>query len=94
MISAAHVYGKRIIAAEAFIASRVKLKAHPASLKALGDWALCAGINRLVFHRYAMQPLNDRMVVRKSTGPAPGQRVKGSGRAPRCEGLMRLAVVY
>ena len=28
----------------------------PATLKALGDTAFCEGINRFVFHRYAMQP--------------------------------------
>ena len=29
---------------------------HPASIKTLGDAAFCLGINRFVFHRYAMQP--------------------------------------
>ena len=33
---------------------------HPATIKALGDWAFCEGINRFVFHRYAMQPWLDR----------------------------------
>ena len=28
----------------------------PSSMKARGDWAFCEGINRFVFHRYAMQP--------------------------------------
>ncbi len=32
----------------------------PASIKALGDWAFCEGINRFVFHRYALQPWRDR----------------------------------
>ncbi len=61
MVSAAHVYGKRIIAAESFTSMPGEdWKAHPASIKPLGDWALCAGINRIVFHRYAMQPWLDR----------------------------------
>jgi len=61
MVSAAHVYGKPIIAAEAFTAMPGEnWLAHPASLKSLGDWAFCAGINRFVFHRYAMQPWPDR----------------------------------
>ena len=47
--------------AEAFTATDgEKWLHHPASIKALGDWALCAGINRFVFHRYAMQPWLDR----------------------------------
>jgi hypothetical protein len=61
MVSAAHVYGKKIIAAESFTSMPGEdWLAHPATLKPLGDWALCAGINRLVFHRYAMQPWMDR----------------------------------
>jgi len=61
MVSSAHVYGKKIIAAESFTSMPGEdWTAHPGSLKPLGDWALCAGINRIVFHRYAMQPWLDR----------------------------------
>ncbi len=57
MASAAHVYGQRILGAEAFTANdKEKWQHHPASIKALGDWAFCEGINRFVFHRYALQP--------------------------------------
>jgi len=57
MSSAAHVYGKRILGAEAFTATdREKWLGHPANVKDLGDWAFCEGINRFVFHRYAAQP--------------------------------------
>ncbi len=57
MASAAHVYGKKIVGAEAFTSGRDEAwLSHPGSIKELGDWALCAGINRFVFHRYAMQP--------------------------------------
>lgn len=57
MTSAAHVYGKRVIGAEAFTANDgERWQHHPASIKALGDWAFCEGINRFVFHRYALQP--------------------------------------
>ncbi len=57
MASAAHTYGRRILGAEAFTASDgEKWLHHPASIKALGDWAFCEGINRFVFHRYALQP--------------------------------------
>jgi hypothetical protein len=57
MASAAHVYGKKIVGAEAFTATDgEKWQHHPGSIKALGDWAFAKGINRFVFHRYAMQP--------------------------------------
>lgn len=61
MSSAAHVYGKRILGAEAFTATDAeKWQGHPALIKDLGDWAFCEGINRFVFHRYALQPWADR----------------------------------
>jgi hypothetical protein len=57
MASAAHTYGKHILGAEAFTADNgEKWQGYPASLKELGDWAFCEGINRFVFHRYALQP--------------------------------------
>ncbi|MCL5279886.1 MAG: glycosyl hydrolase family 43, partial [Planctomycetes bacterium] len=57
MASAAHTYGKRILGAEAFTAdNRERWLQHPGSIKALGDRAFCEGVNRFVFHRYAMQP--------------------------------------
>jgi len=61
--SAAHGYGKPIVAAEAFTARPAdgKWSNDPYSLKIRGDWAFCQGINRFVFHRYAHQPwLNER----------------------------------
>jgi len=60
MASAAHVYGKSILGAEAFTATNAeKWLGHPGNLKELGDWAFCEGINRFVFHRYALQPWRD-----------------------------------
>jgi len=62
MPSAAHTYGKRIVAAEAFTSypANAKWQNHPFALKPLGDAAFCEGINRFVFHRYAHQPWMDR----------------------------------
>ena len=55
-VSVAHTSGRRIVGAEAFTSSDAeRWQAHPASMKALGDWALAAGINRIVFHRYQHQ---------------------------------------
>lgn len=60
MSSAAHVYGKRILGAEAFTATDAeKWQWHPGMHKDLADWAFCEGINRFVFHRYALQPWTD-----------------------------------
>jgi hypothetical protein len=57
MASTAHTYGKRILGAESFTASdSEKWQGYPGSIKELGDWAFCEGINRFVFHRYALQP--------------------------------------
>ncbi len=61
MASAGHTYGKKVVGAEAFTAGdQERWLEHPASIKALGDEALCLGINRFVFHRYALQPWKDR----------------------------------
>ena len=60
MASAAHTYGKPIVGAESFTATdSERWRQHPATLKALGDRAFCEGINRFVFHRYALQPWAD-----------------------------------
>jgi hypothetical protein len=56
MVSAAHVYGKNIIGAEAFTSLRGDFLDHPATLKPLADWAFCTGINRLCFSEWVMQP--------------------------------------
>jgi len=54
--SVAHTGGRRIVGAEAFTSSDdERWQADPASMKALGDWAFAAGINRIVFHRYQHQ---------------------------------------
>lgn len=59
--SIAHTGGRRIVAAEAFTSTDAeRWQAHPATMKALGDWAFCAGVNRIVFHRYQHQPWLDR----------------------------------
>jgi hypothetical protein len=61
MASAAHTYGKPILGAESFTAAdQERWLEHPATMKALGDRAFCLGVNRFVFHRYALQPWKDR----------------------------------
>ncbi|MDR2115881.1 MAG: hypothetical protein LBP87_05820, partial [Planctomycetaceae bacterium] len=57
MASAGHIYGKKIIGAEAFTATdSERWLRHPGTIKSLGDRAFAEGINRFVFHRYSFQP--------------------------------------
>ena len=59
--SVGHTNGRTIIAAEAFTAEfPERWLQHPAAMKNQGDWAFCAGINRLVFHRFQSQSGTDR----------------------------------
>ena len=59
--SIAHTLGRPIVAAEAFTADkREAWRLYPTVMKNQSDWALCTGINRFVFHRFAHQPWPDR----------------------------------
>lgn len=59
--SVAHTLGRPIVAAEAFTSDdSERWQAHPASMKALGDWAFASGVNRIAFHRYQHQPWLER----------------------------------
>jgi len=55
--SASHVYGKKITAAEAFTGGGYE---SPLTLKKVADYWFCQGVNRLVFHTSAHQPLDTR----------------------------------
>lgn len=72
--SSAHLYGKRVVAAEAFTSDFTNggsgWLAHPYSLKQLGDLAFCSGVNRYTLHVYCHQPFTDR---------TPGYSVRGYG---------------
>ena len=59
--SVGHTNGKKVIAAESFTAEfPERWLQHPASMKSQGDWAFCAGINRIVFHRFQSQSGSDK----------------------------------
>jgi hypothetical protein len=59
--SAAHIYGKRIAAAEAFTAfAHVGWKDYPSLLKTLGDLEFTLGINRFVLSESVHQPWPER----------------------------------
>ncbi len=71
MTSAGHVYGHNIIGQETCTAdANEKWQGHPAVVKDICDWTLANGINRFVFHRYAMQPwTNPHYAPGMSMGP-------------------------
>jgi hypothetical protein len=58
-VFAGHTTGRTIIGAEAFTSGppEEKWNSHPYSLKALGDYIYCCGVNRFVIHVSAHQPL-------------------------------------
>ncbi len=55
--SAAHVYGKKIVAAESFTGGGYE---SPYTLKKIGDYWFAQGVNRIVFHTSAHQPLDTK----------------------------------
>ena len=55
--SAAHVYGKTLVAAESFTGGGYEA---PYALKKIADYWFAQGINRLVFHTSAHQPLDTK----------------------------------
>lgn len=57
--SGAHIHGQTIAAAEAFTTFD-RWMTDPYALKGIGDLALAMGINRLVFHTWALHPWLDR----------------------------------
>ncbi|MCK0148093.1 hypothetical protein MWU78_20775 [Arenibacter sp. F26102] len=59
--SAAHIYGKPIVSAEAFTAANRSFVRHPAMLKKRGDWSFTEGINHFVLHLYIHQPDDTRV---------------------------------
>lgn len=60
-VSIAHTLGRPIVAAESFTSGdSERWQLYPGALKGQGDWALGAGVNRFVFHRYQHQPWLDR----------------------------------
>ncbi|MBC2605234.1 DNA-binding protein [Pelagicoccus albus] len=69
-ISGAHVYGKRIVQAEAFTQLRMAWDEHPGMLKTLGDQNFARGINRFSIHVFTHNPFMDRV---------PGVTLNGVG---------------
>ncbi|MBN2611484.1 MAG: DNA-binding protein [Bacteroidales bacterium] len=69
-VSAAHIYGKNIVQAEAFTTLRMSWDEHPGMLKTLGDRNYALGINRFAHHVFTHNPWPDRK---------PGMTLDGVG---------------
>jgi hypothetical protein len=69
-ISAAHIYGKKLIQAESFTTLRMDWHEFPGMLKSLGDRNFALGINRIAYHVYVHNPWLDRK---------PGMTLDGVG---------------
>jgi len=54
--SAAHIYGKPVVAAESFTFGGTAWSQSPWSLKQRGDWAMAEGVNHFVLHLFIHQP--------------------------------------
>jgi hypothetical protein len=59
--SAAHLIGQPVVPAEAFTAGLDGWRQHPGSMKNQSDWAFASGINRLVYHTFQHQALDDHL---------------------------------
>ncbi|WP_157986276.1 glycosyl hydrolase [Chitinophaga alhagiae] len=58
--SAAHIYGKKRVAAESFTAGGRPYQRYPALLKKRGDWSFTEGVNHTLLHVYIQQPYEER----------------------------------
>ena len=69
-ISGARIYGKQIVAAEAFTQLRANFSEYPGRLKTMKDRNYALGINRMAYHVYVLNPWLDRQ---------PGMTLSGIG---------------
>ena len=68
-VSAAHLQNKKVVALEAYTQGRANWDDCPATLKPVGDAALCAGITRFVFQGYAHNPDIEKIYPGPAFGP-------------------------
>ena len=59
-VSAAHIYGKKLVRAESGTELRLDWDEHPGMLKTLFDRNFAIGINKVIFHVFAHDPWTDR----------------------------------
>ena len=71
-VSAARMYGKRRIAAEAFTSINLTWAEHPGMLKPIANMHLAEGITQLVFHTYTHYPRTDALPPGSTFGAGIG----------------------
>ncbi|MDF1576686.1 MAG: glycosyl hydrolase [Bacteroidales bacterium] len=67
--SIANLYGRPVVAAEAFTSHLVAWRSYPGSIKNQNDWAFCSGINRLLYHTFAHKALGEQYRPGMTMGP-------------------------
>ena len=67
--SAAHLVGSPVVPAESFTSQFDGWRQYPGMLKGQTDWAFAAGINRLLFHTFQHQCLDDDKRPGMTMGP-------------------------
>lgn len=67
--SVANIKGQPVVPSEAFTKEGDGWKQHPASMKSQTDWAFAAGINRLTYHTFQHQALQDECRPGMTMGP-------------------------
>ena len=67
--SVAHLIGQPVVPAESFTAAGDGWRQHPGSMKNQTDWAFASGINRLVYHTFQHQYLDDKLRPGMTMGP-------------------------
>jgi hypothetical protein len=67
--SVAHLLGQPVVPAESFTAFGDGWRQYPGSVKNQTDWAFAAGVNRLVYHTFQHQYLDDRLRPGMTMGP-------------------------
>jgi len=71
-VSAARMYGKPRVAAEAFTSFDLSWNEHPGMLKPIADMHLAEGVSHLVFHTYTHNPRTDFLPPGTSFGSGIG----------------------
>ncbi len=71
-VSAARMYGKPRVAAEAFTSFHLTWNEHPGMLKHIADMHLAEGVTHLVFHTYTHNPRTDFLPPSTSFGSGIG----------------------
>ncbi|MCH4156794.1 MAG: glycosyl hydrolase [Muribaculaceae bacterium] len=67
--SDAHLLGQNVVPAESFTAYQDGWKQYPGVMKNQTDWALATGLNRLMFHTFQHQCLDDSLKPGMTMGP-------------------------